>query len=127
MAAGIGQAPVFAFYAQAYQILRGVSGTGPGNGPMIMLGEGFIGPDLYANFLPTADRMGLDFHVRQVARRYLADPLRSTWHSTRTSPPAASLPMSLARAVSRRPSTPVRASFPPASSLSVRRPSRGCH
>ena len=43
MATGIGAAPVFAFYAQAYQILRGISGTGPGNGPMIMLGEGFIG------------------------------------------------------------------------------------
>lgn len=76
MATGIGAAPVFAFYAQAYQILRGISGTGPGNGPMIMLGEGFIGalpresvadgagPDQYADFLPTADRMGLDFHVR---------------------------------------------------------------
>lgn len=43
MAAGIGAEPVFAFYAQAYTLLRSVSGTGPGNGPMIMLGEGFIG------------------------------------------------------------------------------------
>lgn len=74
MAAAIGQAPVFAFYAQAYQLLRGISGTGPGNGPMIMLGEGFVGPDQYANFLPTADRLGLDFHVcRSVACRHLAD------------------------------------------------------
>ncbi|KAI0359285.1 glycoside hydrolase [Trametes cingulata] len=60
--AKIGRPQVESFYYEAYQMVRGVTGTGAGNGPMIAFHDGFSGPGGWANFLPGADRVALDTH-----------------------------------------------------------------
>ncbi|KAI0333252.1 glycoside hydrolase [Cubamyces sp. BRFM 1775] len=60
--AKIGRPPVESFYWHAYQMARGVTGTGAGNGPMLAFHDGFATPAGWANFLPGADRIALDTH-----------------------------------------------------------------
>jgi glucan 1,3-beta-glucosidase len=49
-------------YAQAYSIIRQVTGTGEGKGPYVSYHDGFLGLDQWATFLPNADRTALDLH-----------------------------------------------------------------
>ena len=44
-------------YYQAYEMIRGITGFGAGNGPVIALHEGFLGVAVWDGFLSGADRM----------------------------------------------------------------------
>lgn len=46
-------------YLHAYEMVRGITGIGEGNGPIITIHDGFSGPGNWANFLPGADRVAL--------------------------------------------------------------------
>lgn len=41
-------------------MIRGITGVGEGNGPLISIHDGFMGIDKWAGFLAGADRLGLD-------------------------------------------------------------------
>jgi len=58
----IGQDKIGAFYLEAYNMIRGITGVGEGNGPLISIHDGFMGIDKWAGFLAGADRLGLDTH-----------------------------------------------------------------
>ncbi|ORX38968.1 glycoside hydrolase superfamily [Kockovaella imperatae] len=58
----IGAANLQAFYYQAYEMIRGITGYGEGNGPIIAIHEGFMGVIPWAGFLDGADRLALDQH-----------------------------------------------------------------
>ncbi|OSC98799.1 glycoside hydrolase family 5 protein [Trametes coccinea BRFM310] len=60
--AKIGRDQVESFYLKAYNMARGVTGTGAGNGPMLAFHDGFSGPGGWAGFLSGADRLALDTH-----------------------------------------------------------------
>lgn len=51
-----------ASYGQVYNVARGVSGIGEGNGPMLSYHEGFCGLTQWAGFMTNADRLALDLH-----------------------------------------------------------------
>lgn len=44
-------------YYQAYEMIRGITGFGAGNGPMIAIHEGFVGIAEWDGFLSGADRL----------------------------------------------------------------------
>ena len=44
-------------YYQAYQVIRGITGFGSNNGPIIAIHEGFEGIAAWNGFLSGADRM----------------------------------------------------------------------
>ncbi|EJT46649.1 hypothetical protein A1Q1_04826 [Trichosporon asahii var. asahii CBS 2479] len=50
------------FYHEAYQVIRGALGYGAGNGPFIVLHEGFVGAERWIGFMPGADRLVMDAH-----------------------------------------------------------------
>ncbi|KAI0753525.1 glycoside hydrolase [Daedaleopsis nitida] len=58
----IGEDQVKSFYLHAYEMVREITGTGAGNGPMISMHDGFTGPANWAGFLTGADRVALDTH-----------------------------------------------------------------
>ncbi|KAF8522133.1 glycoside hydrolase family 5 protein [Hysterangium stoloniferum] len=58
----VGMPSLQSYYLQAYEIVRNVSGVGQGNGPMVMLHDGFEGPGNWAGFLTNSDRVGMDTH-----------------------------------------------------------------
>jgi hypothetical protein len=43
-------------------MIRGITGTGEGNGPFISIHDGFNGTAAWAGFLPGSDRIILDTH-----------------------------------------------------------------
>jgi hypothetical protein len=49
-------------YLQAHNMIRGITGTGEGNGPFISIHDGFNGTAAWAGFLPGSDRIILDTH-----------------------------------------------------------------
>ena len=49
-------------YKAVYDIVRGVTGYGEGNGPVISFHEGFLGLPHYSGYLKNADRIALDYH-----------------------------------------------------------------
>ncbi|KAH7103865.1 glycoside hydrolase [Auriculariales sp. MPI-PUGE-AT-0066] len=49
------------FYLQAYTVLRGVTGIGAGNGPILSIHDRFV-TDRWHGFLSGADRLALDTH-----------------------------------------------------------------
>lgn len=49
-------------YYQAYTMIRGITGFGAGNGPIIAIHEGFAGIADWNGFLSGADRLALDQH-----------------------------------------------------------------
>ena len=53
----VGQGNLASFYYQAYEMIRGFTGYGAGNGPIIVLHEGFMGLPAWSGFLSGADRM----------------------------------------------------------------------
>lgn len=44
-------------------MLRAIGGTGEGNGPFMVIHDGFLGGATWAGFLQGADRLGLDEHT----------------------------------------------------------------
>nr|GAT59625.1 glycoside hydrolase [Mycena chlorophos] len=50
------------YYYQAYLNVRGASGYGAGNGPMVSFHDGFISLSDYAGFMSGSDRASLDTH-----------------------------------------------------------------
>jgi len=44
-------------YYQAYELIRGITGYGNGNGPIMAMHEGFLGIAAWDGFLNGADRM----------------------------------------------------------------------
>lgn len=58
----IGRDQIQAFYLQAYNMIRGITGVGEGKGPYMTIHDGFIGLNAWAGFLNGGDRIGLDTH-----------------------------------------------------------------
>ncbi|KAF8270225.1 glycoside hydrolase superfamily [Lactarius quietus] len=53
---------VVPFYLQAHDMIRNITGYGEGNGPYIVIHDGFLGVAEWAKFLPGSDRIVLDTH-----------------------------------------------------------------
>lgn len=51
-----------AFYQEAYNIIRDATGHGAGNGPFVVVHDGFVGVERWIDFMPGADRMVMDQH-----------------------------------------------------------------
>ncbi|SCV70898.1 BQ2448_3660 [Microbotryum intermedium] len=62
----IGSSALRALYLKMYEAVRTESGYGDGNGPVVVIHDGFIGTTKWFDFLPGADRIALDSH------RYIA-------------------------------------------------------
>ncbi|KAI0628059.1 glycoside hydrolase superfamily [Trametes polyzona] len=58
----IGRGPVSSFYLRVYEMVRGITGVGEGNGPVIAFHDGFDPLKNWADFLPGADRVAIDDH-----------------------------------------------------------------
>jgi hypothetical protein len=58
----IGTTELRGFYVEAYEMIRGITGVGEGNGPYISIHDGFLGVGNWAGFLTGADRLTLDTH-----------------------------------------------------------------
>jgi glucan 1,3-beta-glucosidase len=58
----IPQAAMNAFYIQVHDMVRSITGTGPGKGPILSLHDGFTGPDNWAGRFPGSDRLAVDTH-----------------------------------------------------------------
>ena len=50
-------------YLKAYEMVRDITGTGDGNGPMLTIHDGFTGTSNWAGFLSGADRLALGAFV----------------------------------------------------------------
>ncbi|KAI9605533.1 hypothetical protein KEM48_002152 [Puccinia striiformis f. sp. tritici PST-130] len=59
----IGSGAMRSWYYQVYQMIRNIGGTGTGNGPFMVIHDGFSGPNSWNGFLQGADRLGLDTHT----------------------------------------------------------------
>jgi hypothetical protein len=53
---------LYCSYLQAHTMIRSITGFGEGNGPYIVIHDGFAGLAEWANFLPGSDRISLDVH-----------------------------------------------------------------
>nr|XP_018258948.1 exo-beta-1,3-glucanase [Kwoniella dejecticola CBS 10117]OBR81106.1 exo-beta-1,3-glucanase [Kwoniella dejecticola CBS 10117] len=62
MAKTVGRDVLAKFYYQAYETVRDVTGYGAGNGPILLMHEGFLGVANWTGFLNGADRIGMDQH-----------------------------------------------------------------
>ncbi|KAF8161514.1 glycoside hydrolase superfamily [Crassisporium funariophilum] len=62
LATTIGDDVIRGFYVDAYNMIRGITGTGEGNGPYISIHDSFEGLTRWAGFLSGSDRMILDQH-----------------------------------------------------------------
>lgn len=60
---GTGVAAMQAFYGRAYSTIRSITGTGQGKGPMIAVGDAFLGAEQWYGWLPNSDRVALDLHL----------------------------------------------------------------
>ncbi|KAJ6473490.1 glycoside hydrolase [Mycena vulgaris] len=58
----IGRPQLTAFYLEAHNMIRSITGLGAGNGPYMSIHDGFQGLDGWAGFLPGSDRVILDTH-----------------------------------------------------------------
>lgn len=59
----IGAGAIRSWYYQVYQMLRFIGGTGEGNGPFMVIHDGFSASTGWGGFLSGADRLGLDTHT----------------------------------------------------------------
>jgi glucan 1,3-beta-glucosidase len=53
---------LYCSYLQAHGMIRNITGFGVGNGPYIIIHDGFAGLAYWADFLPGSDRIALDTH-----------------------------------------------------------------
>ncbi|KAJ7487059.1 glycoside hydrolase family 5 protein [Mycena latifolia] len=58
----IGRPQLSAFYLQAHDMMRAITGVGAGHGPYISIHDGFDPVAKWAGFLPGSDRVVLDTH-----------------------------------------------------------------
>ncbi|KZP01260.1 glycoside hydrolase family 5 protein [Calocera viscosa TUFC12733] len=58
----IGQPELQAFYLEAHDMMRNISGYGEGNGPFISIHDGFAGMQAWYGYLTGSDRIALDTH-----------------------------------------------------------------
>ncbi|KAJ7692238.1 glycoside hydrolase superfamily [Mycena rosella] len=58
----IGRPQLSAFYLEAHNMIRAITGFGAGNGPYISVHDGFQAVSSWAGFLPGSDRVILDTH-----------------------------------------------------------------
>jgi glucan 1,3-beta-glucosidase len=56
-------------------MIRSITGTGAGNGPMITLHDGFQPQNSWVGFLPGADRLALDTHNYLCFSGFNSDPM----------------------------------------------------
>lgn len=57
-----GEGILGSFYNEAYRVIREATGYGAGNGPFLVIHEGFVGVERWIDFMPGADRMVIDHH-----------------------------------------------------------------
>ncbi|TFK17920.1 exo-beta-1,3-glucanase [Coprinopsis marcescibilis] len=62
LAGELGVEPLNSFYTRAYEILRGITGVGNGNGPFIIISDGLQALSSWEGLLPGGDRVGVDGH-----------------------------------------------------------------
>lgn len=62
----VGKTATGSFYLEAYNIIREITGIGEGNGAMLSVHDGFLGPNKWFGFLPGSDRIALDQHTYMV-------------------------------------------------------------
>ncbi|TKA50078.1 hypothetical protein B0A53_06463 [Rhodotorula sp. CCFEE 5036] len=60
----VGQVAVKSFYAEAYERIRNVTGYGAGNGPVIVIHDGFKGTRRWAHFLETQTSFRVNVNVK---------------------------------------------------------------
>ncbi|KAL1743873.1 glycoside hydrolase family 5 protein [Schizophyllum fasciatum] len=60
--AQIGRGALDSFYSEAYRMVREITGTGAGQGPYLVIGDGFGGLQTWAGTFEGADRLVLDQH-----------------------------------------------------------------
>ncbi|KAF7798807.1 hypothetical protein EIP86_010032 [Pleurotus ostreatoroseus] len=58
----IGHDPMTSFYFQVHDTIRGITGIGEGNGPYMVIHDGFQSLTTWYNFLPGSDRIAMDTH-----------------------------------------------------------------
>ncbi|EKM53646.1 glycoside hydrolase family 5 protein [Phanerochaete carnosa HHB-10118-sp] len=58
----IGIDQITSFYLQAHDMIRGITGLGEGNGPFIVIHDGFLGINTWSDFLQGSDRIMIDTH-----------------------------------------------------------------
>ncbi|KAF5381908.1 hypothetical protein D9757_007571 [Collybiopsis confluens] len=58
----IGKDQLTAFYLEAHDMIRGITGLGEGHGPFISIHDGFAGVTTWDGFLVGSDRINLDTH-----------------------------------------------------------------
>ncbi|KAG8901579.1 hypothetical protein FRB99_005212, partial [Tulasnella sp. 403] len=58
----LGDYEMNSFYLKAHDLLRGITGTGAGNGPILSIHDGFTGAAPWAGKFPGSDRLALDIH-----------------------------------------------------------------
>ncbi|KZT57138.1 glycoside hydrolase family 5 protein [Calocera cornea HHB12733] len=73
----IGQPQMQAFYLEAHDLIRGITGLGEGKGPFIGIHDGFIGMNQWAGFLAGSDRVALDTHPYNAFNDASTAPLSS--------------------------------------------------
>lgn len=61
-AISIGQPALQSWYSEVYSILRGIAGTGAGNGPYMTIHDGFLPLSSWSGFLGGGDRVAWDTH-----------------------------------------------------------------
>lgn len=58
----IGPQAIRQFYFEAYETMRNITGIGAGNGPFMVIHDGFIGLETWNGFLEGSDRLSLESH-----------------------------------------------------------------
>lgn len=72
----IGRDVVASFYLESYKLIRGITGTGEGNGPWIAFHDAFMGGPQWSDFLRGADRVALDIHPYIAFSGQNQDPMK---------------------------------------------------
>ncbi|BEI87920.1 uncharacterized protein CcaverHIS019_0106380 [Cutaneotrichosporon cavernicola] len=58
----VGKDAMGSFYFESIEMIRGITGSGKGNGPLVAFHDGFQGPANWDGFLTGADRLVMDQH-----------------------------------------------------------------
>ncbi|KAI3479652.1 hypothetical protein L1887_58273 [Cichorium endivia] len=74
-AISIGQPALQSWYSEVYTILRGIAGTGAGNGPYMTIHDGFLPLSSWSGFLGGGDRVAWDTHPYLCFGQQNNDPL----------------------------------------------------
>jgi glucan 1,3-beta-glucosidase len=63
----IGKQALGSFFIEAHNAIREITGYGEGNGPMLGMHDGFLGPSSWYGFAEGADRLAMDQHTYMVS------------------------------------------------------------